>query len=186
MFAADTFNTIGTSPSNLEPSGISEWKQKTYDIMIMAHHNPHYVDSTTKDTILHALSRVSVQSGVMQENDIIQYLRQLVTEGVNLNRHNREGHHPLAAFICNQDFQESERGATVAKYIDILLGKGGENGGRNDINIDMMSRNGATALYEAAIQAQLETVRSLIKAGANVNARLSRLYPCTYQLLGTY
>jgi len=109
----------------------------------------------------------------MQKNDIIQDLRQFVRKGVNLNRHNRDGHHPLAAFICNQDFRGSETGATMAKYIDILLWKGGKHGDHNDINVNMMSRNGATALHEAAIQAQSDTVRSLIEAGANVNARFN-------------
>ena len=180
MFAADTFNTTGTSPPNLESSGMSEWEQNFLKqmnvpkILIEAHHNPHYVDNTTKDTILHALSRVSVLSiGVMQKNNIIQDLRQFVAKGVNLNRHNRDGHHPLAAFICNQDFRGSETGATMAKYIDILLWKGGKHGDHNDINVNMMSRNGATALHEAAIQAQSDTVRSLIEAGANVNARFN-------------
>ena len=64
----------------------------------------------------------------------------------------------------------------MAKYIDILLWKGGKHGDRNDINVNMMSRNGATALHEAAIQAQSDTVRSLIEAGANVNARLSKTH----------
>jgi ankyrin repeat protein len=190
MFAADTFNTIGASPPDLESTGMSEWAQKdlkkmnAYNIMIEAHHNPHYVDSTNRDTILHALSRVSVPSrGAMQKNDIILDLRQFVAKGVNLNRHNRDGHHPLAAFICNQDFRGSETGATMAKYIDILLWKGGKHGDINDINVDMMTRSGTTALCEAAIQAQPDTVRSLIEAGANVNRRLSKFDPCNYQIL---
>ena len=174
MFAADTFNTMGTSHPEFESSGMSEWEQNVLkqmnasNIIIQAHHNPHYVDSTTKDTILHALSR-----GVMQKNDIIEDLHQFVAKGVNLNRHNRDGHHPLAAFICHQDFRGSETEATLARYIDILLWNGGKHSHHNDINVNMMSRNGATALYEAAVQAQSDTVRSLIEAGANVNARLN-------------
>jgi ankyrin repeat protein len=183
MFAADTFNTINTSPPELDSPEMSEWQRNllkqmnAYNTWVEAHKNPHYIDSITKDTVMHALSRVNVQSrGVMQKNDIIQDLRQFVTKGVNLNWHNRDGHHPLAAFICNQDFRGSETGATMAKYIDILLWKGGKHGDRNDINVNMMSRNGATALHEAAIQAQSDTVRSLIEAGANVNARLSKTH----------
>jgi hypothetical protein len=36
----------------------------------------------------------------------------------------------------------------------------------------MRNREGATALYYAAIRARPDSVRSLIEAGANVNARL--------------
>jgi ankyrin repeat protein len=190
MFAADTFNTINTSPHELESPEMSTWQRKplkqmnAYNTIVKAHKNPHYVDSTTKDTVLHALSRVNVQSrGIMQKNDIIQDLLQFVTRGVNLNRHNRDGHHPLAAFICNQGFRGSETGATMAKYIDILLWKGGKHGDRNDINVNMMNRDGATALYEAAIQAQSDSVRSLIEAGANVNARLSKTDPIHLPLI---
>jgi ankyrin repeat protein len=194
MFAADTFSTINTSPPDLEsPDMSSEWERKllkqmnAYNTIVKAHKNPHYIDSKTKDTVLHALSRVNVQSrGAMQKNDIIQDLRQFVTRGVNLNRHNRDGHHPLAAFICNQDFRGSETGATMAKYIDILLWKGGKHGDCNDINVNMMTRSGSTALCEAAVQAQSDTVRSLIEAGANANARLSKTNPlCTHKLLET-
>jgi hypothetical protein len=191
MFATDTFNTINSLPHELELPEMSTWQQKllkqmnAYNTIVKAHKNPHYVDSTTKDTVLHALSRVNVQSrGIMQKNDIIQDLLQFVTRDVNLNRHNRDGHHPLAAFICNQDFRGSETRATMAKYIDILLWKGGKHGDRNDINVNMMNRAGATALYEAATQAQSDSVRSLIEAGANVNARLSKTDPIHLPLIG--
>lgn len=181
MYATETLTTRTTPLPDLESSAMSEWHQNdiknmnSYNILVEAHQNPHYVDSTTKDSILHALSRVSRQSrGVMQKNDIIQDLKKFVTKGVNLNRHNRDGHSPLTAFICNQDLRGNETGATMAKYIDILLWKGGKHGVLNDINVNMMNRKGATAIYEAAVQAQSDTVRSLIEAGANVNARLSK------------
>jgi hypothetical protein len=177
MFAAETFNTIGRSTRDLESSGMSKWEKNVLRqmdarniLIVEAQNNPHYVDGTTKDTILHALSIVSMQS-----HEIIRYLREFVLKDVNLNRHNRDGHHPLAAFICNQGFRGSETGATMARYIDILLWKGGKHGDRSDINVNMMSRNGTTALYEAAVRAQSDTVRSLIEAGANVNARISKI-----------
>jgi ankyrin repeat protein len=177
MFAAETFNIIGRPTRDPESSSMSKWEKNVLRqmdarniLIVEAQNNPHYVDGTTKDTILHALSIVSMQS-----HEIFRYLQEFVSKDVNLNRHNRDGHHPLAAFICNQSFRGSETGATMAKYIDILLWKGGKHGDRSDINVNMMSRNGATALYEAAVQAQLDTVRSLIEAGANVNARISKI-----------
>jgi hypothetical protein len=191
MFAANTFSTINTSPP--DPESLDMWQIKqlkqmnAYNTIVKAHENPRYMDSTTKDTVLHALSRVIVPSrGVMQRNDIIQDLRQFVARGVNLNWHNRDGHHPLAAFICNQDFRGSETGATMAKYIDIVLGKGAKHDDGNDINVNMMTRSGSTALCEAAMQAQSDPVRSLIEAGANVNARFSKTNPiCAHKLLDT-
>lgn len=177
MYAAETFNNIGRSPRDLESSGMSIWEKDVLRqmnagnfLIFEAQNNPHYVDGTTKDTVLHALSIVKMPS-----HEIIRYLREFVVKGVNLNRHNRDGHHPLAAFICNKGFRGSETGATMAKYIDILLGKGGKHGDRSDINVNMMSRDGTTALYEAAVRAQSDTVRSLIEAGANVNARMSKI-----------
>lgn len=91
---------------------------------------------------------------------------------VNLNWHNRDGHHPMSAFICNQNLRGNETGATLAKYIEYLLWKDDKHRDRNFINVDMMNRRGATALYEAAIRAQSLSVHSLIEAGANVNACL--------------
>jgi len=186
MFAADTFNIIGTSPPEFESSGTSKWEQNilkqmsAYNTLVNAHRNPHYVDRETKDTVLHALSRVWVD-GVMRRNDIMEDLQYFVSKGVNLNWLNRDGHHPLAAFICNQDFRGSETGATLAKYIEILVWKDGKYADRNDININMMTRNGTTALYEAAVRAHVDCVRALIEAGANVNARISNISPYALQ-----
>jgi hypothetical protein len=181
MFAADTFSTINALALDPEPPQMSEWQTKllkqmdAYNIIVKAHKNPRYVDRRTQDTALHALSRVNVQSkGAMQKSDIIQDLLHFVARGVNLNRHNRDGHHPLAAFICNQEFRGSETGAIMARYIDIMLWRGGKHGDGNDINVDMMTGSGSTAICEAAIQALSDPVRSLIEAGANVNARMSK------------
>jgi ankyrin repeat protein len=151
---------------------VNQFKQmNAYNTIVQAHENPHYVDRTTKDTIFHALSRV-------KNNDILQYLGHFVPRGINLNRHNRDGHHPLTAFICNEEVRADETGASMSKYIDSLIWKDSKRRIRNDINVDMMNRRGATALYEAAIRAQSDSVRSLIEAGANVNARLSTRCYC--------
>jgi ankyrin repeat protein len=139
-------------------------------LIFEASHNPHFVDERTQDTVLHALSIVRRPS-----HEIIRYLREFVVKGVNLNQHNRDGHHPLAAFIRNQSLRGSETGATMAKYIDILLQKDGKHSDCREINVNMMSRDGRTALYEAAVRAQSDTVRSLIEAGANVNTRMSKI-----------
>jgi ankyrin repeat protein len=137
----------------------------------------------TKDGALHALSRVNVEDeeAVAQEIDIMQCLKDFVSKEVNLNRHNRDGDHPLSAFIRNRDQrredQGNETGPTTAKFLEVLLWKTSKRGtlnDLNDINVDMMNRRGATALYEAATLAQPESVRSLIEAGANVHARLSK------------
>ncbi len=122
------------------------------------------MDNKTKDTIIHALSRVNEKSkDNVQGQDIIEYLRLFVEQGEKFNWHNRDGHHPLSALVCNQ---------TLARYIDHLLWKDPSRRVRNDINVDMMNRRGATALYEAATRAQLDCVQSLIEAKANVNFHL--------------
>lgn len=137
----------------------------------------------TKDGALHALSRVNMEDeeASSQRINILQYLKDFVSKGVNLNHHNRDGDHPLSAFICNRnqrtEDQGIETGPTTAKFLEVLLWKNGKRGTSSDlnnINVDMMNRRGATALYEAATRAQPESVRSLIEAGANVNARLSK------------
>jgi len=177
MYAAETFKGIDREVSDLESSRMSTWEKDVLRqmdagnfLMFEAQNNPQKVDGTTKDTVLHALSIVKMPS-----HEIIRYLRDFVVKGVNLNRHNRDGLHPLAAFICNQGFRGNETGATMAKYIDILLRKGGKHGDHGDVNVNMMNREGKTALFEAAIRAQSATVRSLIETGANVNARMSKI-----------
>jgi ankyrin repeat protein len=174
-------DTVSTSSPDLEVLG-TEWEDNPYDPIIQAYGNPHSFDRKTKDTILHALSRVNVEAcGSIQSSDMIKYLHDFVTKGVNRNWHNAEGQTPLTAFIYNKDLRGSETGATMAKYIDVILWKDCEPFRNNEINVDMMNRRGATALYEAAIRGQAHSVRSLIEAGANVNARLSM--PDT---IGTY
>jgi hypothetical protein len=168
-------DTMGTSSFDLEVSGTSKWSNP-FDAILKAHENPHSTDMITKDTVLHALSKVNVQTkGSMRSSDIINYLRSFVSKGVNLNWHNADGQTPLTAFICNKYFRGSETGATLAKYIDALWKDDGHVI-HNDINVDMMNRRGATALYEAAVQALSDPVRSLLEAGANPNARLSKPY----------
>lgn len=167
-------DTVSTSSPDVEVSG-TEWEDNPYDPIIQAYGNPHTFDRKTKDTIFHALSRVNVESrGSIQSSDMIKYLQDFVTKGVSRNWHNAEGQTPLTAFIYNKDLRGSETGATMATYIDVILWKDCEPFQHNEINVDMMNRRGATALYEAAIRGQAHSVRSLIEAGANVNARLSR------------
>lgn len=152
---------------------MSEMGRDVLNTIKKAREDPNSFNKRTKDTILHWLSENAQSTGTFQMNDIIRGLRDLVAQGVNLNWHNREGHHPLSAFICNQKLRGNEMGVILAKFIESLLWKIGKHGDRNFINVNMMNRRGATALCEAAIRAQLDSVRSLIEAGANVNARLS-------------
>lgn len=167
-------DTASTSPLHPEASG-AEWEGNLYDPIVQAYGNPQSFDRKSKDTILHVLSRVNVElSRSIQSSDVIKYIRDFVTKGANRNWHNAEGQTPLTAFISNKDLRGSETGATMAKYLDVLLLKESESVQLNEFNIDMMNRRGATALYEAAIRGQAHSVRSLIEAGANVNARLSK------------
>lgn len=64
-----------------------------------------------------------------------------------------------------------ETGATMSKYLDTILGKDLEERLRNKVKVNMKDREGATALHSAAILGRPDSVRSLIEAGANVNAR---------------
>ena len=63
----------------------------------------------------------------------------------------------------------------MSKYLDALLWKDARRRVPNKINVNMKNREGATALYYAAVRARPDSVRSLIEAGANVNARIGEL-----------
>lgn len=188
LTAASTFKTPGTTTPDLDNS-TSEWERSrckqemAYTTIAEARNDTNYVHRMTKDGALHALSRVNVEDeeAIAQKINIMDHLKYFVSKGVNLNHHNRDGDHPLSAFICNQDQRREdqgiEAGPTTAKFLEVLLWKTSKRGtlsDLNNINVDMMNRRGATALYEAATRAQPESVRSLIEAGANVNARLSK------------
>jgi ankyrin repeat protein len=63
----------------------------------------------------------------------------------------------------------------MSKYLDTILGKDLEERLRNKVKVDMNDREGATALHAAAILGRPDSVRSLIEAGACVNARSGML-----------
>ncbi|KAH7407375.1 hypothetical protein BKA64DRAFT_640309 [Cadophora sp. MPI-SDFR-AT-0126] len=145
---------------------------QAYTILGKASIEPSYVDPDTGDNILHALSRLRLpESGTLLEK-----IRDFISKDVDLNVHNKERDSPLAAFIRERPFlglESGETGATMSKYIDALLWKDARRRVPNKINVNMKNREGATALYYAAIRARPDSVRSLIEAGANVNARIA-------------
>lgn len=129
---------------------------------------PSYVDPDTGDNVLHALARL--KPGV----PLISKIREFVSKDIDLNLHNRDRDSPLAAFITERPClgkHNDETGATMSKYLDALLWKDARHTIPNRINVNMRNREGVTALYYAAILARPDSVRSLIDAGANVNAR---------------
>lgn len=138
--------------------------------------DPSYVDSDTGDNVLHALAKIKIP----ERGALLTKIREYVLKGVDLNLHNRERESPLAAFIKERPFlgkENDETGATMSKYLDALLWKDARQRIPNKINVNMRNREGATALYYAAIRARPDSVRSLIEAGANVNARLGAWFP---------
>src|SRR5450432_2184708 len=153
------------------PCGV-DWQveyQKQVDaeatIRIAWENNTCYVDNKTGDSALNALSRVNPQM-----YDVLLHLLHFVQNGADVNLHNRDGNHPLASFTSERPF-ENETGATKAMYLDALLWKDQKLRVRTNINVNMKNRTGETALHNAAVRARLDSVRSLIEADANVNAR---------------
>jgi hypothetical protein len=153
---------------------------------------PSYIHPETGDNILHALARLRLQ----ESTDLISRIRQFASEDVDLNLRNCDEDGPLSAFtqeLRNWDEDDplsaftqeppddlltrDETGATISKYLDALLWKDPQKRIPNKINVNMRNREGATPLYYAAIRARPDSVRSLIEAGANVNARLGTLQP---------
>lgn len=65
----------------------------------------------------------------------------------------------------------------MSKYLDLILWKNIKEHLHNNINVDMKDREGATALHCAAVRGRPDPTRSLIEAGANVNARLGNSSP---------
>jgi hypothetical protein len=144
-------------------------QQQAFQIMERSNMDSSHVDPETGDNILHALSRIQLNSATA----LLSKIQDATANGADLNLHNRDGYSPLVAFIVNRPFQEhSETGAILSKYLDALLWKDNKRRIPNKINVNMRNRKGATALYYAAIRGRLDSVRSLIEAGANVNARL--------------
>ena len=150
-------------------------QEKSFELLGRAQTDPSYVDPDTGDHILHALAKIKMPERLALLTKIQEY----VLKDVDLNLHNRERDSPLHAFIKERPFlgrENDETGATMSKYLDALLWKDARQRIPNKINVNMRNREGATALYYAAIRARPDSMRSLIEAGANVNARLGMLF----------
>ncbi len=142
---------------------------KAHTIIAKAHQQARYVDLETGDNVIHALSRLR------SAHDILENLECFNQKDIDLNLHNREGRPPLVSLICNRSCDEYETGATMSKYLDAILWKTTNERIFNNINVNMKDREGATALHCAAVRGRPDSTRSLIEAGANVNARLGKL-----------
>jgi hypothetical protein len=157
-------------------------QQKAFQILERSEKDISYVDPETGDNILHALARIQLNSTTA----LLSKIRDVTSKGVDLNLHNRNRSSPLAAFIVDRPFQEHvENGAVLSKYLDALLWKDAQRRIPNAINVNMRNREGATALYYAATRGRPDSVRSLIEAGANVNATIGRIVhpPAIYLLM---
>ncbi|KAK0109879.1 hypothetical protein ONS95_002550 [Cadophora gregata] len=163
-------------------------QNKAQTVVVKARHQPSYIDTESGENVLHALSRIVSSSKVLstidhlrsnrstqdrpnrEGNYMLLNLEYFIAKGVDLNAHNREGSHPLKSFICDRPWDEHETGATMSKYLDMILWKDQSSRTKNKVNVDMKDREGLTALYHAAVRGRPDSVRSLIEAGANVNA----------------
>ncbi|PVH83761.1 hypothetical protein DL98DRAFT_103771 [Cadophora sp. DSE1049] len=146
-------------------------QDQAYKILGKASIEPSYVDPDTGDNILHALSRLRLP----ESGSLLEKIRDFISKDIDLNVHNKDRDSPLAAFIRERPFlgvESDETGATMSKYLDALLWKDARHRVPNKINVNMKNREGVTALYYAAVRARPDSVRSLIEAGANVNARI--------------
>jgi ankyrin repeat protein len=154
-------------------SATQDKQKKAYEILGHAlSDRSSYVDPETGDNVLHALAKLKLP----EKGSLLQKVKHFASKNVDLNLHNRDRHSPLAAFIQERPClgpENEETGATLSKYLDALLWKDTRHRVPNRINVNMRNRAGATALYYAAIRARPDSVRSLIEAGANVNARLN-------------
>jgi hypothetical protein len=150
---------------------LSEWELQqvkqieAHKILSASFDDPRYVDPQSGDNVFHALSRLP-----SQKNDILSNLVNFIKKGANLNLHNFNGYHPLFSFISDRP-SEDETGAAMCRYLDALLWQDSRRLINNNINVNMKNRKGESALYGAAVRARPDSVRSLIAAGANVNAR---------------
>lgn len=182
-------------------STVDEWRAqrvqqiKAQNILLEARYKPSYVDPETGDNAVHALSRLESTNDILlklehfnlkdvnlnlhnrEGNYILLNLEYFIARGIDLNLLNLEGSHPLRSFIRERPGKGSETGATMSKYLDTILGKDLTERLRNKVKVDMKDREGATALHSAAILGRPDSVRSLIEAGANVNARSGKISP---------
>ncbi|KAF4622728.1 hypothetical protein G7Y89_g14300 [Cudoniella acicularis] len=178
-----------------ETMSVDEWRQQNVEqiraqtVVVEARRQSNCVDPETGDNVIHALSRLKASNDVLlhldqfnskeinrnlhnrEGNYILLNLQHFIPRGVDLNLHNRKGVHPLKSFICDRPCEEAETGATMSKYLDAILWKDHKGRVSNDVNVNMKDREGATALHSAAVRGRPDSVRSLIDAGANVNAR---------------
>jgi hypothetical protein len=172
---------------------------KAQDIVLEARYRPSYVDPETGDNAVHALSRLEASNDILlklehfnlkdnklnlhnrEGNYILLNLEYFIARGIDLNLLNLEGIHPLRSFIRERPGKGSETGATMSKYLDTILGKDLTERLRNKVKVNMKDREGATALHSAAILGRPDSVRSLIEAGANVNARSGMLFSTRLQ-----
>lgn len=163
-------------------------QSKAQNVIVRARHQPSYVDTESGENVLHALSRIDSSSKVLSNTDhlrsnrpaqekpnregnyMLLNLERFISKGADLNAHNREGSSPLKSFICDRPWDENETGATMSKYLDMILWKDQSSRTKNRVSVDMKDREGLTALYHAAARGRPDSVRSLIEAGANVNA----------------
>ncbi|KAL2073550.1 hypothetical protein VTL71DRAFT_10876 [Oculimacula yallundae] len=146
-------------------------QQRAYEIYGRATDEPSYVDPETGDNILHALARLRLS----EKGSLLSKIRKFISKDVELNVHNRRKDTPLTAFVKERPWsgvESDESGATMSKYLDALLWKDARRRVPNKINVNLKNREGATALYLAAVRARPDSVRSLIEAGANVNSRI--------------
>lgn len=166
-------------------------QQKAWAILGHASDCPNYVDPETGDNVLHALAKLKLP----EKRSLLQKVEDFASKDVDLNLHNRDRHSPLSAFIQERPClgrDNEETGATLSKYLDALLWKDPRRRIPNRINVNMRNRAGATALYYAAIRARPDSVRSLIEAGANVNACLNvnehsqSIFQATYNARGGF
>jgi hypothetical protein len=158
---------------------MENWQQWMYDmqaqnLITFAHNNPNYIDLKTGDTVFHALSRVNTGL-TFKPNNVLEHLRHFITKDADPNQYNCEGYFPLASFTGDRAFGVTETGTTMSMYLDAILWTDYERRERSRAKVNMKIRDGSTPLYNAAIRGRLDSVRSLIDAGANVNARLGML-----------
>ncbi|KAE9376258.1 hypothetical protein N431DRAFT_479574 [Stipitochalara longipes BDJ] len=147
---------------------VQSMQQKAFQILGRAAFDPSYVDPHTGDNVLHALSRIQLDS----TTTLLSKIKIFVSKDVDLNLHNRDQYTPLATFITERPFEAHENGIKLSKYLDALLWKDSHCRIPNRINVNMRNREGTTALYHAAIRGRPDSVRSLVDAGANVNATI--------------
>lgn len=183
----------------IQDPNVDEWRSqrvkqiKAQNILVEAWQKPSYIDPETGENAVHALSKLDSSNDLLlrlehfnlkdfnpnlhnrEGNYILLNLEYFVARGIDLNLLNLEGSHPLRSFIRERPVKESETGATMSKYLDTILGKDLKERLSNKVKVNMKDREGATALHSAAILGRPDSVRSLIDAGANVNARSGML-----------